>query len=166
MPSQKNINQLKDLKQKTKQSKNIVLTDYSGLEVEKFNDLRKQVKEAGGELKVAKNTLIKLALKDFEFDLEGQTAVLFCYDDEITPLKKLYQFLEENELPKIKIGFLDEQLFDKEKVIEMAQLPGMEELKGKLVNIINAPRAGLVYVLKAKIVELVRLLKKLETKSE
>ena len=60
MPSQKNITQVKDLKERLEKAKSVVLADYCGLKVEQINDLRQRIKDAGGEFKVAKKTLLKL----------------------------------------------------------------------------------------------------------
>jgi large subunit ribosomal protein L10 len=163
MPSQKNIQALADLKDKVAKSKTIVFTDYRGLTVKQFTELRQKVKEAGGDLKVIKNTLLNLGLKDLP-PLTGPTATLFSFEDEVAPLKTLYEFAKKNEIPVIKLGFFGEKLLSKEEVIELAKLPGQDVLRAKLVNILNAPIAGFVYALKGNLTKLVVALDQIKLK--
>ena len=171
MPSQKNINQVNKLKEKFEQAKSVVLSDYRGLKVNQIADLRQKVKEAGGELKVAKNTLIKLALKNLKYEvpeeqLTGPTAILFSLQDEVAPIKILYDFFKENELPKIKVGFLERNLITEDKVIDLAKLPGRQTLYGILTGALQSPTFSLVYVLKANMGNLINTLKAVKQNKE
>jgi len=173
MPSQKNIQQVKKLKEKLEKAKSVILADYRGLKVEQINELRQKIKEAGGELRVSKNTLLGLALKNTQCclksqrpvlteKLKGPTAVLFSYEDEIAPLKALYQFFQEHNLPKIKVGFFEDKLLEENRVIELAKLPSKEALQLKLIAALSSPISGLVYVLKGNLQKLVGLLRAIE----
>ncbi len=170
MPSQKNINQVKEIQDKLNQAKSVVLADYRGLSVEKISDLRNRVKAVGGELKVNKNRLIKLAFTAANLTLEtdevltGPTAILYAFADEIAPIKALYEFFKENDLPKIKVGFLAKEFLAEDRVINLAQLPSREQLQTQLVVILNSPIAGLVYALKGNLNKLVGVLKALQEK--
>lgn len=163
MPSQKNIDQLQQIKDKLQQAKSVVLSDYRGLSVNQQQDLRQQIKKTGGELMVAKNTLLKLALEaekydlpdDFETILQGPTITLFSYEDELAPLKTLYQFAQKNQLPEIKVGFLTKQPLEAEKVKQLAQLPSKLELIAQTITTINAPISGFVNVLSGSLKNLV-----------
>lgn len=168
MPSKKNIQLIEDLKDRLNKSKSVVLADYKGLNVGQLTQLRKNLKEAGGELKVIKNTLLKIGLEGLnfpisDFQFEGPTAIIFAYENEVEPIKVLYQFFEENELPKIKIGFLAKELMAEERVIELAKLPSHEQLKAKLVAVLNSPVYGLVYSLKGNLNKLVSILKEVKS---
>lgn len=167
MPSQKNINTLIEIKDKLNKSKSVVFADYMGLNVKQISDLRKKVKESGAEFKVLKNTLLRLGLKELGWKIEegvvlkelsGPTAVLFGYEDEIAPLKALYDFSQENELPKIKFGFLTKDFLTGEKIISLAKLPSKEVLLAKLVSNLSSPIYGLVYTLKGNLTKLVLVL--------
>lgn len=172
MPSQKNINEVEKLKDQIKKAKTVVLTDYKGLNVDKLTKLRQKIKNVGGEFKVTKNTLLKIALKNTRCsiknqhpvlgELSGPTAILFSFEDELTPLKTLYDFAQENELPKIKFGFLEDRLVEQDRLIELAKLPSKKDLQAKLVGVLNSPTYGLVYVLKANINNLVGVLKQIK----
>jgi len=171
MPSQKNIYQLKDLKHQLKDAKSIVVTDYLGLTVSQMQTLRQAVKDASGQLLVAKNTLISLSLKekgkeglprDLEEALRGPTALLISHEDEISPLKALTEFAKDNDLPKIKAGLLDDRVLTAEEVTELSKLPGRTELQAKLIGTLNSPISGFTHVLKANLNNLVYVLKDIQ----
>jgi len=153
-----------NLKEKLKQAKALVLTDYSGLKVEQINQLRSAIKKAGGEFEVVKNTLLSKASQDNELkidkdQLEGNTAALWLYSDDVAPLKAMEAFIKKNERPVVKFGFWDKSLIEVEKIKELANLPGLEELKGKLVNLLKSPFYTLTNNLKGNLNKLVFILK-------
>ncbi len=190
MPSQRNINQLARLKDKLGRARSVVFADYAGLSVGQQTELRSKVAEAGGEFTVAKNTLLKLALeqilnteyrilnkeqkeslaKHSEFSiqnsvfLQGPTAVLFSYQDEIMPLKVMVEFAKGAEKPTIKAGFLGNQELTAEQVAELAKLPGKQELIVQLLGRLQSPAYGLVNVLTGGIRKLVLVLRAIEEK--
>lgn len=167
MPSQKNINQLEILTQKLEQAKSVVLADYHGLSVSQLQELRQEVKQTGGELMVAKNTLLKLAFEKSQIKipndkLTGPTITLFSYKDEIAPLKALAEFAEKYQLPQIKAGLIVNDYLSADELNQLAKLPGKTELLAKLVSTINAPRVNLVFALKANLQKLVLTLKAIQ----
>jgi len=170
MPSQKNINQLKTIQEKISQAKSIVLADYKGLSVAQQDELRKKVKQVNAELMVAKNTLIKLALKqekislpkNLETALQGPTITLFAYEDEIAPIKALAEFAKDNKLPEIKAGFLNKNPLSAEQVNQLAKLPTKVELLAKTVATIKTPLSGIVNVLSANLKNLVYALEAIQ----
>ncbi len=169
MPSTKNIDEVNSLKDKFSKAKSVVLADYRGLSVSQITNLRNKIKEVGGELKVSKNTLIKLALGEeakqdaIKECLEGPTATVFSYEDEIAPLKTVWEFQKENEIPQIKAGFLGSEFLSLEKITQLAQLPTSDELKAKIVGMLNSPLYGLVNSLKGNLTKLVLILKQIKT---
>lgn len=151
MPNTKNIASLVDLKEKVAKAKSIVLVNYAGLTVAQQTKLRLEIKSAGGEFVVAKNTLMNLALnKDgLKEDLQGQTGVLFSYVDEVSALKKLVEFAKANEKPELKTGIMVDKILSKFDVIELSMLPGKEELISMLISRLQGPAYGLVNVFTA-----------------
>lgn len=152
---------LDDLKDKITRQKSMVFIDFTGMKVKDIFGLRKKLKAIGGELKVAKKTLMSLAFKKTDFDpekLEGEIALIFGYQDEISPAKIAYQTSQENKSLKILGGFLENKFIDGEKVIELAKLPTKDELLGRLVGTISAPISGFVNVLQGNIRGLVQAL--------
>ena len=138
---------INDLKEKIAGQKAMVFAAITGLKVKDLASLRKKMKEKDGELKVAKKTLISLVFKEkkIEIDpkkLEGEIAVGFGYQDEISPFKTLYDFSKENENLKILGGLIGKEFLEKEKAIELGQLPSREELLARLFFTAKSPFLG------------------------
>jgi large subunit ribosomal protein L10 len=165
MPNEKKIQIVKNLKEKLAEAKGIVLTDYQGLSVPEVELLRKKLQEVGANYQIAKNTLLNLALKgsghelqDTSYELTGPTAVVLSREDEIAPLKALYDFTKEHQALKVKGGFFEGAWLVAEKLKEIAALPGREVLLAKVVGMLQSPIAGLVNVVKGNQIGLVRVL--------
>jgi len=154
---------LDELKEKIAKQKAMVIFDFTGLKVKDFSNLRKKIKSAGDDIRVAKKTLLGIALKDAKLKIEtkkipGELAVAFGYSDEISPAKITYQFSQENPNLKILGGFLENKWREAEEIIELAQLPTREELLTRLVGSINAPLSNFVYALRYNLKGLMYLL--------
>ncbi|HKZ35610.1 MAG TPA: 50S ribosomal protein L10 [Patescibacteria group bacterium] len=172
MPSQKNIDTVTSLKEKLSRSKSVVLADYRGLTVNLQQKLRRQVRAAGGELMVIKNRLLKIAFKEAKYDIEplitsftGPSITLLAYEDELAPIKVLFEFAKEHELPKFKAGFFNQSPLTGEQLEQLAQLPNRVELIAKTVGTLKGPLYGLVNVLSANIRNLIYALKALQEKA-
>ena len=161
-------NILEDLKEKIEKQKSMVFVDFKGIKVKDLSALRKKIKEVGGKLKAVKKTLIKLALEKpglkFDKNLEGEIAMIFAFEDSLSPLKEAYQFSRANVNLKILAGIFDGKFIEKEDVIVLAQLPSREELLARLVGTISNPISGLLNVLQGNLRNLVYVLSQLQTK--
>ncbi|MDO8601129.1 MAG: 50S ribosomal protein L10, partial [bacterium] len=109
---------IEELKEKIDRQKSIVFADFTGLEVKDLSNLRKKIKKQNGELKVAKKTLISLALKEknIKFNakqLQGEVVMGFGYKDEISPFKIIYDFSKVNDKLKILGGLIAGEFYDK-----------------------------------------------------
>ncbi|HSW89850.1 MAG TPA: 50S ribosomal protein L10 [Patescibacteria group bacterium] len=157
MPNSKNIEQMALLTEMFGRAKSTIVVDYAGLNVKLQTKLRKSLHEAGGELIIAKNTLLAKTFgkEELKKSLQGQSAVLFSFEDEVAPLKVLVQFAKENNLPQIKQGLLSGKVLTETQVIELSKLPGREELVSQLLSRLNAPASKLVGVLNAGVRDLV-----------
>lgn len=161
---------LKELEEKAKNSKAVVFADYSGLSVKDLTDLRNKMREQGVEFKVARKTLVSLALEKAglkEVDakgLEGQIGLAFSNQDEIAAAKMLNDFAKKNDKLKIRGGVLEQKFIDVEKVLSLAKLPSKQELLAKLVGSISAPMSGLLNVCQGNLRGLVYALKALGDK--
>lgn len=156
----KNEETVASLKEKLNRAKAVVLTDQSGLSVSLAGDLKKKLKAVDAESIVAKNTLIKIASKELgiefpEESLNGPTAALFAYNDEVAPLKELAAFAKTNEKPVIKAGLLGMTLLSVERVNQLAKLPTKDVLRAKVVGSLASPLYGIVGVLNGNIRNLV-----------
>lgn len=159
---------LDELKEKMGKQKATVLVDFTGLKVKDFSNLRKQLKKAGNELKVAKKTLIDITFKKCGFDIKtkklaGEIALIFGFKEVISPAKLVWQFAETNPNLKILGGIFENKFIETEKVIELARLPTREELLARLVGTISAPISNFVYVLQGNIKGLIYVLKQIKT---
>jgi len=149
------------LNQKLERAKTIFLTEYHGLTSEQLNDLRAKIKKAGGELLIIKNTLLKKALENGKWkmengkSLEGPTATLLAYDDEIAPLKEIDQINKTLGFPTYKLGFFGNLTLDASQIETLAKLPAKEVLQGKVVGALVFPLYGIVGVLNANLRNLV-----------
>jgi len=140
---------LKGLNERIKKQTTMIIVDFTGLKAVESFDLRESLKKVNAELKVAKKTLIQLALKNNNLDkdireMSGEIGLVFGYQDEILPAKAVYDFSKKNEKLKILGGFFENKFQEKEKFIELAKLPSKEELLGKLVGSISSPITGFV----------------------
>lgn len=129
----------------------IYLANFSGLTVEKANELRSKFFEVGVDYIVVKNTLLKRALEQVGgYDevlpyLVNQTGVAFAYDDPIQPARILKDFVKDNEsMLEVKVCVLDKEVFDGSRLNELAALPTREDLIASIVGSIAAPAQGIV----------------------
>jgi len=155
--------EIKSLEEKLSSAKSIVFSDYHGLSSDQINELRAKIKEGGGELLVAKNTLLKIALSRKKFDsgdqnLNGPTATLLSFEDEVAPLKQVAQIIKTLGVPKYKFGFLGKDLLDASEIDSLSRIPNKEELQAKVVGALNFPIFGFVSVLSANLRNLVSVL--------
>lgn len=149
MPTSKKIFNVQNLAEKFKQAKALILADYTGLTVSQISELRAEIKKAGGELEVVKNTLLLLAAKESpltfkDTPLTGPTAVLWIYKEDLSPLKALDTFAKKTELPKIKFGFWENEPISLERIQQLANLPTLAELQARLAGRLSSPIFGLI----------------------
>lgn len=154
---------VKSLAEKIKRAKTMAFADYHGLTVNQIADLRRKIKEAGGELIVTKNTLLSRALESSDLrstilDLTGPTATVFAYEDEISPIKTIADFAKTLNVPKFKFGFFDQSFLDAAGLESLAKIPSMPALQAQFVGALASPIYGFVNVLQANIRNLVSVL--------
>lgn len=148
MPTQRKIFTVQNLAQKLKDAKSLVLADYRGLSVEQMSQLRQETRKAGGEIEVVKNRLLRIAAKEAKIKLDdqaltGPTIVVWAFEDELEPLKKMDKISKEFGLPKAKSGLFEGIIISAEQVSQLAKIPGKEELQGNLVGSLYSPLYGL-----------------------
>ncbi len=129
-----------------------VVTEYTGLTMKDMDALRSKIREAGGEFHVVKNTLVKLALKDAEIDIEedhflGSTAIGFAFEDPPALAKAITDFAKESDFVKVKVGYLEKQMMSAAEVKALANLPPLPVMRATLLSTILAPASQLVRTL-------------------
>jgi len=145
------------------QSQAVFLADYRGLTVKEMQQLRRQVREVGGQARVVKNTLFRIALERAEMPvptdlLVGPVFAGFAVED-IPPLAKAFvEFSKEMAKFKIKGGLLEGRQIEPADVEAIAKLPPLDVLRAQLVAAIQAPLSNLVSVISAPMREIVYVL--------
>lgn len=161
---------LESLEDNFKKSKTAVFVNFQGLNVKDTTVLRNLLRKEKVEYEVAKKTLLKLAVEKTGQEgvdpksLNGNVAVAFGFEDEVTPAKILNQFRATHEALKILGGTLEKKYIDAARVIELANIPDRQELLAKLVGSINSPVSGFVNVLAGNLRGLVQVLKAISEK--
>jgi large subunit ribosomal protein L10 len=147
-------------------AKTFFLVDYQGLSADEFNSLRRQVREAGGRVLVAKNTLINVVLKEqgvegFDDTLRGPTALVLVGEDPVAPAKALTDFAKGHamDLPVAKGGLLQGGQVGPEALAKIAKLPARQQLLSELLGVMQAPLQQLVGVLEGPGRNLVSVMK-------
>ena len=162
MKKDQKVFMIDNLNAKVKQAQGVVLSDYSGLKVDQINELRREIKKAGGEFEVVKNNLFYLAGKDqwqiAKEDLQGATVALWVYENDPSILKILTNFIKKNDLPKIKLGFWDKEKILPERINQLASLPNLEKSRIRLVGFLKSPFYQLVGSLNGNLLKLAYLL--------
>ncbi len=141
-----------EIQQKFAISKSVILADYRGLNVTEVTELRKKLREAGVEYKVAKNTLTSRAAKAANIDgldqfLSGPTALAFGINDVVIPAKILADFAKDHKKLELKGGILEGKVIGLDEVKNLANLPSREALLGQVAGMLQAPLRGLATVL-------------------
>lgn len=158
MPSPSTLEKKKQIVEeivgKLQNSASTVIVDYRGLTVAEVTELRKQLREAGVEFKVYKNTLMRRAaekagLTDLNEALVGPSAVAFSTEDVIAPAKILNNFAKEHENLEIKIGVIEGKVASREEVKAIAELPSREGLLSMLLSVLQAPIRNFALAVKA-----------------
>lgn len=139
------------VKEAMQNAKSVVLADNTGLTVSQSTKLRKELREAGVDLKVAKNTLIRIAARDLGIEgldqyLHGTTTLAFSNAEEATAAKKIREFFAKDKAPKfvMKAGILEGKVIDADGVKSLADLPSREVLLAQVLAGIQAPLTGVV----------------------
>jgi large subunit ribosomal protein L10 len=162
---------IEKLKDNLDKEKSMVFIDYRGLKAKDMFSLREELKKQDNLLFVVKKTLMGLVFKEKGIEvkdenLQGQTAIVFGLEDEITPIKSVYDFSRKFEGLKILGGSVgavqNYEFLETDKMIELAKLPTRDQLLAKLVGTISAPVSGFASVLQGNIRGLVCVLSKIK----
>ncbi|WDH82169.1 50S ribosomal protein L10 [Paenibacillus urinalis] len=139
---------------KLRESATTVVADYRGLNVAQVTELRKQLREAGIEFQVLKNTLLRRAtaaaeLTELDEVLTGPTAIAFSGEDAVAPAKILNDFAKKNDALKLKGAVVEGRVVSAEEVKALAELPSREGLLSMLLSVLQAPVRNFALAVKA-----------------
>lgn len=143
-----------ELSAKLANAKFAVVSDYRGLTVPVISQLRRELKQQNAEIQVAKNTLLRIAIKGTPFEpldpyLVGTTAVTLASEDPVAPAKVLVDFIKANPKLEIKKAVLDGKLLTADDLTALSKLPGKDELRAQLLGVLLAVPTSFVRVLSA-----------------
>lgn len=153
MTKEQKTAEVADLQEKLKSAEILLLTQNMGLNAKATNDLRVATRAAGVDYRVTKNTLAKIAIKGTSFEaladkMKGPTAYV-TGKDPVTTAKVIADFAKKNDKLVIIGAKFGDMIMDEAKVKEFAALPTMDEIRSKLVGLLQAPASRLVGVTKA-----------------
>ena len=146
---------LEALTEQLSNSKSAVVVSFTNLTVNKDQEIRNQLREAGAKYQVVKNTLARLAVKGTPYEeatehFKGVTAIAWTSDEPVDLSKAVSKFIKENDkIFTFKTGIVEGKVVDFDKIKEIANLPSKDELIGKLLYLLNAPAQRLATVLSA-----------------
>jgi large subunit ribosomal protein L10 len=144
--------QVADLKEKFGRASCVYVAGYRGLDVESANTLRQKLRTEGDgefEYRVIKNSVLRLAagdtpVADIIEHFQGPTAIAISYGDPVGLAKILSDFSKENEVFDLRAGVLEGNALDAAEIQAVAKLPSLDQLRGKLIGLIQAPATKLV----------------------
>lgn len=144
-----------------KDAASVIVVHYQGLTVDEINTLRGNMRKAGAGFKVTKNTLTRRALKDTAYEglenyLSGPTAIGYS-DDPVAPAKILVEYAKNNEKLKLLGGAFGETALDVKGVEQLAKMPSLDELRAKIIGMLNTPATRIAGVLQAPAGQLARV---------
>jgi len=143
---------VEEISGKLKDAKAALLVDAIGLTVEQDTRLRKQLREAGVNYKVYKNTMMKRAFDGTEFEglnklLTGPSALALASEDVTAPARVIVKFSKEAEKLEVKGGIIEGEFYDAESIKQLAEIPSREELLSRFLGSIQSPVANFARVI-------------------
>ena len=152
-----------ELSEALKRAPFVLVTDYRGMKVTDFSELRNRLAPAGAEVHVVKNSFLKLAMADSGFpdvadQCAGQTAVV-TGEADVAPVAKIFKtFASEFKLAGLRVGFVDRAVLSISELETLAELPSREVLQAQLLGLLLSPATRLVRLLNEPAAALARLL--------
>ena len=145
-------------------SRAMIITQYTGLTTTDLDRVRRQVREAGGEFHIVKNTLSKIALETAGYPVQkefftGSTAVGFAFEDGPALAKVINDLAKTSEFLQIKGGYLGKDLMRADQISALADLPPLPVMRARLLGVIQAPASQLARVIQEPARQLAQVIK-------
>ena len=159
-----------DLDKAFAESGSVVVCHYAGLTVAQMSDLRIKMRAAGGQVRVAKNTLAKIALEGkpcegLKAHLTGQTVLAYA-EDPVAPAKVIEEYAKKNDKLVIIGGAMGATVLDAEGVMALAKMPSREEVLASIVGSLLAPASNLINAITAPATNIAGVLKTITEKED
>src|SRR5262245_56318370 len=155
--------QVAELKDKLGRASSVIVADYRGLDVSSVSQLRAKLRAAGScEYRVVKNSILRRAsegtgVASIATHFKGPTALAMAFGDPVGLARTLSDFAKTHQVFQLKAGWLEGKALDKGEIATLATLPSLDELRGKLVGLLQAPAQKLAAVLLAPAAQLALL---------
>ena len=135
---------VEEIREKLQKAEAAILVKYQGINVEKDTELRRKLREAGVEYKIYKNSLMTIAAKELNLDgfaeyLHGPLGIAISYTDCTAPARIINDFAKEVKVLELKAGIVQGDIYDEEKVKQLANIPSREVLLSKLLGSLKSP---------------------------
>jgi large subunit ribosomal protein L10 len=171
MPRPDKVEKVSAIKERFQSNAAVVVTEYRGLTVEDLAELRKSLRGSGVELKVTKNTLMRIAVRETDYEpilslIEGPVALAYVREDVVKAAQSLVAYARKNPKLKIRGGLVEGKVVQGPDVRTIATLPPREVLLAQLVGTIKAPLNNLVGVLSGPTRGLVQVLNAVREQKE
>ena len=145
-----------------KESSTVILTHYHGLTVSKITELRRKLRENNANFKVVKNTLFRIAAKNANVEIDesmnnGPIAIAYS-KDPVGAAKGVVEFSKKNDSLKIIAGVVDNAIMDINAIKALSKLPSLDELRGKIIGLLQAPASKLASITQAPGGQLARVI--------
>jgi large subunit ribosomal protein L10 len=157
--------QVAELHDKFERATSVFVADYSGLGVTQIEDLRGGLRKAEAsesEFRIAKNSVLRLAasggpVEGLKDHFRGTTSIAMSFGDPVALAKTLVDYAKENEAFEIRGGLLDGQVLELAQISNLATLPSLDELRGKIVGLLQAPAGKIARLLNEPAGQMARL---------
>lgn len=150
----KKAQQVTEVAEQFKNASSVVVVDYLGITVEEATNLRAELRKAGVQFAVVKNSILSRAAKEAGLEgmddiFKGPSAVAFSNEDVVAPAKVLADFAKKVEALEIKAGVVEGKVSSKEEIEALAKLPSREGLLSMLLSVLQAPVRNTALAIKA-----------------
>ncbi|MBE0476670.1 MAG: 50S ribosomal protein L10 [Coriobacteriia bacterium] len=153
MPTEQKRETVEEIKERFSGAAAVIMADYRGLSVKEMQELRRKLRASGGDVKIYKNTLTEIALRELALSedlvryLDGPTAFVFSQADAVAPSKAIVDFAKEHKALEVKGGLVENAVVGPDAVRSIAALPSREELIAKLLGTMQNPVARMMRVM-------------------
>jgi len=162
---QQKEDQVAELHDKFERATSIFVADYSGLSVTQLEALRGGLRKAEGsdcEFRITKNSVLRLACEGgpaegLKEHFVGTTSIAISFGEPVALAKTLVDYAKENDAFEIRSGMLDGQILELEEILNLATLPSLDELRGKIVGLLQAPAGKLARLLNEPATQIARV---------
>ncbi len=153
---------VENLKSAFNEARLVIITKQTGLSVAKSNQMRSAVRQNGGSFQIAKNSLARIAAKETPAQdlidyFTGPTGIAIANEDSVGLAKALVDFSKDNDKLEILAGVLDGKILPANDIVALSKLPSLDELRGKIVGLIQAPATKIAGITQAPASQLARL---------